>query len=104
MTERCARCGRLAREAHVSIAAGGARVCLGCHLDAAPQTIRWQGLERAAHIGRVIHQDVRDKRPRAWTLRTVERMNARAFDPPYSDEKLQALVSACLEREGVSGE
>jgi molybdate-binding protein len=61
---------------------------------------KFVGLERAAHVGRLIAEDVKaGDVPLGLTLRDIIQANELAFDPPYSEARLQALVRARLEAE-----
>ena len=59
-------------------------------------TPKLHGLERAAHIGRILAEDIQAGVPFDWTVRDVRQVNDVAFAPPYSDAKLYALVQEHL--------
>jgi hypothetical protein len=69
---------------------------------AASKPPKYTGLARAAHIGRIIREDVlAADRPIWLTLRDVYQANELAFAPPYPDETWQAIARARLEAEGI---
>jgi len=68
-----------------------------------PPPPKYRGLLRAATIGRIIAEDVAaGDVPLERTLRDVIEANEVTFDPPYTEENLQALARARLEAEGVA--
>lgn len=55
-------------------------------------TARFQGLERAVHIARIIEEDAAAGVPWARTVADVHQANALTFDPPFRREDVDRLL------------